>query len=196
MIRLFLIFFLIIINSSVRGEDIREIQIEGISIGDNALEFFSKDILDQNTDFYPGSKKFFRSTIELDNNQFNSLQMHIKKENNKYIVHAIAGLIYYQQDDPKKKCNQKRSEIVNNISSILINTKKSNLEKDLEPNDETGKSYGEAIFFDFKDDYSEYVKVGCVFYSDEFFKKKGWPNHLRLSLSSSEYHYWLKNEAR
>ena len=84
---------------------------------------------------------------------------------------------------------------MSDISTTLNNTKKSEIEKDFEPADETGKSYGEAIYFDFKDDYSEYAKVGCVFYGEEFFKKKNWPNHLRLSLTSSEYHYWLKNEA-
>ena len=130
----------------------------------------------------------------LDNNEFNSVQMHIKN-NNKYIIYAIAGLIYFQKNDPKKKCEDKRSEIVSDISDILNNTKKSEIEKDFERSDETGKSYAETIYFDFKDDYSEYVKVGCVFYGKEFFKKTNYPNHLRLSLTSSEYHYWLKNEA-
>ena len=193
----FLIFLVFIFNiqSFTKADDIREIEIEGISIGDNALNFYSKDELDNNTNFYPNSKKFFRVTISLDNNEFNLIQMHIKNENNEYKIYAIAGLILYQRNDPKKKCNDKRSKIVKDISGILINTKRSEIEKDFEPNDKTNKSYGEAIYFDFKDDYSEYVKVGCVFYGEEFYKKTKWPNHLRLSLSSSEYHYWLKNEA-
>ena len=183
------------LQSWTKADDIREIEIEEMSIGDNALDFFSKDVLDENTDFYPNSKKFFRTTIDLDNNEFGSVQMHIKNENNEYIIYAIAGIIYYQKNDPKKKCNDKRSEIVNDISAILTNAKKSEIETDLEPGDETGKSYGEAIYFDFKDDYSEYVKVGCVFYGEEFYKKSKWLNHLRLSLTSSEFHYWLKDEA-
>ena len=179
---------------SVNADDIRELEIEGISIGDNALDFFSKDIINKNITFYTNSKKFFRTTIILDNNEFDSVQMHIKNDN-EYMIYAIAGLIYFQRNDPKKKCEDKRSKIVSDISTILSNTKKSKIEKDFEPSDETGKSYGEAIYFDFKDDFSEYVKVGCVFYGEEFFKKKNWPNHLRLSLTSSEYHYWLKDEA-
>ena len=181
-------------QSWTKADDIRELEIEGISIGDNALDFFSKDIIDENTSFYTNSKKFFRTTVTPDNNEFNSIQMHIKNDD-KYIVYSIAGLIYYQRTDPKKKCEDMRSKIVGDISTILDNTKKSKIEKDFETNDETGKSYGEAIYFDFKDDYSEYVKVGCVFYGEEFFKKKNWPNHLRLALTSSEFHYWLKDEA-
>jgi len=196
--RIFLSVLILIFSfqSLAKADDIREIEIAGISIGDNALDFFSKNELDNNTDFYPNSKKFFRVTISLDKNEFNSIQMHIKNENNEYKIYAIAGLIYYKRNDPKKKCSDKRSQIVNDISGSLINTKKSEIEKDFEPQDKTNKSYGEAIYFDFKDDYSEYVKVGCVFYGEEFYKKKKWPNHLRLSLSSSEYHYWLKDEAK
>ena len=194
--RLLLILILTLsFQNLTRADDIREIEIEGMSIGDSALDFFSKDELDENTNFYPNSKKFFRTTIILDNNEFGSVQMHIKNENNEYIIYAIAGIIYYQKNDPKKKCKDKRSKIVNDISGILTNTKKSKIEIDFEPGDETGKSYGEAIYFDFKDDYSEYVKVGCVFYGEEFYKKSKWLNHLRLSLTSSEYHYWLKDEA-
>ena len=194
--KIYLIIFILIFSfqSWTKADDIRELEIEGISIGDNALDFFSKDIIDENTSFYTNSKKFFRTTVTPDNNEFNSIQMHIKNDD-KYIVYSIAGLIYYQRTDPKKKCEDMRSKIVGDISTILDNTKKSKIEKDFETNDETGKSYGEAIYFDFKDDYSEYVKVGCVFYGEEFFKKKNWPNHLRLALTSSEFHYWLKDEA-
>ena len=171
--KIYLIIFILIFSfqSWTKADDIRELEIEGISIGDNALDFFSKDIIDENTSFYTNSKKFFRTTVTPDNNEFNSIQMHIKNDD-KYIVYSIAGLIYYQRTDPKKKCEDMRSKIVGDISTILDNTKKSKIEKDFETNDETGKSYGEAIYFDFKDDYSEYVKVGCVFYGEEFFKKK------------------------
>ena len=194
--KIYLIIFILIFSfqSWTKADNIRELEIEGISIGDNALDFFSKDIIDENTLFYPNSKKFFRTTVTLNNNEFDSVQMHIKNDD-KNIIYSIAGLIYYQRNDPKKKCEDMRLKIVSEISTILDNTKKSKIEKDFEPNDETGKSYGEAIYFDFKEDYSEYVKVGCVFYGEEFFKKKNWPNHLRLALTSSEFHYWLKDEA-
>ena len=97
-------------------------------------------------------------------------QMHIKN-NNKYIIYAIAGLIYFQKNDPKK-CEDKRSEIVSDISDILNNTKKSEIEKDFERSDETGKSYAETIYFDFKDDYSEYVKLVVFFMERNSLKNK------------------------
>ena len=177
-----IIFIFFSFQSWSKADDIRELEIEGISIGDNALDFFSKDIIDENTLFYPNSKKFFRTTVTLNNNEFDSVQMHIKNDD-KYIIYSIAGLIYYQRNDPKKKCEDMRLKIVSEISTILDNTKKSKIEKDFEPNDETGKSYGEAIYFDFKEDYSEYVKVGCVFYGEEFFKKKKLAKSFKISFN-------------
>ena len=111
-IRFFLLLILLNLSfqSWIKADDIRELEIEGISIGDSALDFFSKDIINQNSSFYPNSKKFFRTTLILDNNEFNSVQMHIKNDN-EYIIYAIAGLIYFQQNDPKKKCEDKRSKL-------------------------------------------------------------------------------------
>ena len=59
-------------------------------MGIAALDFFSKDVLDENTNFYPNSKKFFRTTITLDNNEFGSVQMHIKNDNNEYIIYGYS----------------------------------------------------------------------------------------------------------
>ena len=176
-----------------KADDIRDFEIEGISIGDNALNFFSKDIIDSNTTFYPGNKEFFKSTIDQNNKQFNQVQMHIKIENGIYIIYAVAGIIHFHRNDPKKKCIDKRSLIMKDISATIINAKKSNEEKNIYKGDKTGKSYAVSIFFDFKDDQSEYIKIGCVFYGEEFYKESNWPNHLRLSLTSSKYHYWLGN---
>ena len=101
-------FILIIIiffsfQSWTKADNIKELEIEGISIGDNALDFFSKDIIDENIRFYPNNKNFFRTHVTLNNNEFNSVQMHIKNDD-KYIVYAVAGLIFYDRNDPKEKC--------------------------------------------------------------------------------------------
>ena len=99
---LLIVFLTLNFQLSVNADDIRELEIEGISIGNNALDFFSKKIIDENSSFYPKSKKFFRSTMPLYNNEFDSVQMHIKNDN-KYIIYSISGLIHYQRNDPKKK---------------------------------------------------------------------------------------------
>ena len=109
---------------------------------------------------------------------------------------SVAGIIYFNDRvNGKKNCINKRNEIVEDLSSMLKNTKKSSEEKNIHDGDITRKSYELSIFFDFKDDLSEYVKVGCLISSDEYYNSDKQDHHLRLSLTSSEYHFWLKDEA-
>ena len=54
---LFLILFTIQIPS--QADDIRDFQIEGMSIGDSALDYFSKDELDNAEKSYYPNKKFY-----------------------------------------------------------------------------------------------------------------------------------------
>ena len=44
--------------TSSKADDIRDFQIEGMSVGDSLLEYFSKDFIEKNKKFYPNSKKF------------------------------------------------------------------------------------------------------------------------------------------
>ena len=189
-----LIFISIFIHQSViKADDIRELEIEGVSINDNALDFYEKKMLDENKRYYPNSKKIWRTYIQLIDNQFDIIQLHL---DDKYKVMAVAGLIYFEDRvNGKKNCLNKRNKIVGDLSNMLKNTTKSSEEKNIHDGDVTGKSYELAIFFDFKDDYSEYVKIGCLISSSEYFKSENQDHHLRLSLTSSKYHFWLKDEA-
>ena len=58
--RLFLILILtLIFQSWTKADDIREIEIEGISIGDSLLDYMSKKKIDNaEAFFYPISKKY------------------------------------------------------------------------------------------------------------------------------------------
>mgnify|MGYP001433434646 CR=1 FL=1 len=187
------LFLIIFFQSEVKADDIRELEIEGISIDNNALNFYQKKILDENKRYYPNSKKIWRTYIKLKDNKFELIQLHL---DNNYKVVAVAGIIYFKdRANGKKNCINKRNEIVEDLSSVLKNTIKSSEEKNIHDGDITGKSYELAVFFDFKDDYSEYVKVGCLISSNEYYNSKKQDHHLRLSLTSSKYHFWLKDEA-
>ena len=44
--------------------------------------------------------------------------------------------------------------------------------------------------------FSEYVKVACTTFSDKFRKENNFPHaYLRVGLTSTEFHLWLKEEA-
>ena len=102
-----LIFIIFIINfqSLAKADDIRDLEVEGISLGQNALDYFSKNDIDQNKSYYPNDKEIWRYLIILKDKQYDSLQLHLQSKNNKYLVVGVAGLIYFyeEKDSPLKK---------------------------------------------------------------------------------------------
>lgn len=184
------------LQSWTKADDINDLQIEGISLNDDALEHFSKEKLDTNKGYYPKSKKIWRSLIVLENNEYNSLQIHMKLENNKYIIVGVAGLIYFfDKINSKEKCIEQRNQIIDDLKYSLKTAKLSKDEKDIVHGDKSGKSYVQSRFFDFKDDNSEYVKVACTFFTEEYSKKTGWTDYLRVGITSTELHNWLRESA-
>ena len=144
-------------QSWTKADDIRDFEIEGISIGDNALDYFKKEEIDSNKSFYPNSKEIWRYLVILKDKEFDSLQIHMKMKNNKYIIVGISGLIYFfDKKVSYNKCIKKRSSIVNDIEKTLKSTRKSDEEKDIVDGDKSGDSYVLGIYFDFKDDNDSY----------------------------------------
>ena len=78
-----------------------------MSVGDSALDYFSKKELEQkkNRIKYPKSDKF--NAITFTNNpkfqQYDSIQINVKKNDKKYIIQSISGIIYYGNNIDKCK---------------------------------------------------------------------------------------------
>ena len=196
--KIIVLFLLLIINinSLAEADSIYDLQIEGIGLDENALDHFSKEELDASKGYYPKSKRIWRSLLILKDKEYETLQIHMKLQNNKYITVGVAGLIYfYDKENSINQCIKKRNQIVDDLKKFLKTAKLSNEEKDNVRADKSGKSYVLGIYFDFKDDFSEYVKISCTFYTEEYSKETGWPDHLRLALTSTELHNWLKGPA-
>ena len=160
-------------QSWTKADDIRDFEIEGMSIGDSALSFYSKNLIDNIKSYYRGSKKYYKVSLEPPTNtdKFERIQMHILEADNSYIIHSISGLIFYEdKKNSKSECLKDQNEIINDISINLSSTKKSEREIKKLEQDKTGKSTTNTIYFDFKLDQTEFIKVGCVFYGKEFFE--------------------------
>ena len=101
--KLFIIIIVFIsFQSWTKAEDIRDYEIEGMSIGDSALTFFNKKKIDQRKKkgfIYP-SKLFYSATIYNDSRfkLYNHVQFHIKNMDDKYIIESIGGQIDFPND--------------------------------------------------------------------------------------------------
>ena len=184
------------LQSLSKADDVKDLEIDGMSIGDSALDFYSKSEIDNQKKYYPNSKKFFRVALITKSENFKRVQLHIKENDNNYIIYAISGLNFFRdKKSSEKECLKMQKIIKKDISLMLKNIKGTKMKKTKLDHDKTGKSAHYPIYFDFNDEKTEFIKLDCVIYGEEYFKQYGFYDHLRLGFQSAEYTYWLQNEA-
>ena len=180
---LFLIFFSFLVSS--HAENIKDFQIEGISLGDSLLDHFSKKMIKKNKMDYYNNDKFtavdFRDKSLFKN--YDGAQIHYKTKGNKYIIYALDFVLEFENNF--NQCFKKQDQIVNALSdtfaSVVIK-KKQNIKH---PEDKSGNSKVTSVYLNF--DSGDYASVDCYNWSD----KMGYPDHLRVSLTLLELSNWL-----
>ena len=191
---LYLFLVLFTLQTPSLADDIRDFQIEGISIGDSLLDYFSEEEINEKKGYYPSKKYFKVSLIPPNSNLFERVQFHIKSNDDKYIIDSISGLIFFtEKKNGLNACLKTREKILEEISSTLSSTTKSKPEIKKLEQDKTGNSTTNTIYFDFSS--GDYIKIGCVIYGTEYYELKGWFDHLRLAFIIKEFDYWLRHEA-
>ena len=186
--RIFLSIILIIINfqSLAKANDIKELTIEGMSVGESLLDHFSKKEIklfmkSPNSFTYKDNRYIAISThasYELFSNptkddpyadtrdNYEYVGVIIDPSDKKYIIHEISAYINFPNDF--KGCKKQKDEIVSSISSSFINVK---VETETAPHqyDKSGESISYDTWFYFKNGY---VAAHCEKWSEKIKKKK------------------------
>ena len=120
--------FIIIIYLSLcftipsQADDIRDFQIEGMSIGDSLLEFVTLAEIDKLPESGVGEYK--QTLIKTNLETYDTLLVTYKKNDNKYIIEGLtANLRIYSGIN---NCYKKMSSIENEISSLFSNLTRKN----------------------------------------------------------------------
>ena len=187
--RIFFIILILIINfqSWTKADDIRDIEIEGMSIGDSALNFFNNQEIENNKKKWFKNDKYLISVMR--SNKFinyDKIQIVYKTTDSKKKLVAIDGLVDYENI---KLCYEKLDNIAEEISSIatkLKNTGKANYNHTGDP---SGKSTVTDI--NFENENRDEIQVACYDYSKEL----GATDHLRVGIRLIEYRQFLRDEA-
>ena len=109
-----------------QADDIRDFQIEGISIGDSALDYFSESSIKKtkrydNTNSSFKSDKFFE--IRLKNiGKYTEMMFSIKKNDESFKTYSVQGLIKHENNI--SECYKKIDKISDEIESLFIKAKK------------------------------------------------------------------------
>ena len=84
-----------------QADDIKDFQIEGISIGDSLLNYYDKkEFKNAKKTYYPKSDKYYLlDGIKIKNQkEYEVLSFHLKKNDNQYIIHSLSGGIFYKKN--------------------------------------------------------------------------------------------------
>ena len=191
--RLLLIIILTLsFQSLIKADDIRDFEIEGISIGDSLLDYFSekeiKKHLKRTTSTYKDNK-ISRIEYFADSKTYETISLHYKNDGSFKIVN-VGGRILYQNIN---KCFIKMKEVINEIENQLPSANKVNQGQIKYANDPTGKSYSESVIFELE---SGEIFIGCVNWSKHIEDKFIWKDHFAVELDSAEFLNWLYNESQ
>ena len=177
------------LQSWTRADDIRDFEIEGISIGDSALDYFSEsEIINQDTFFYKNKKfaiaLFQKSSFKI----YNSLQITYKPKDKKYKIYAIEGFLTFKNFND---CYKKKDEIVSELSEFYKDVaRKDDKGTKSHGYDKTGDSKTTSVYFYFHT--GGFSDVACYDWSEKLTKEKGWKDELRITIASEEFRKFLK----
>ena len=174
--------------TSSKADDIRDFQIEGISTGDSALDFFSENEIKRNTRDAGYKKGMKAKFIQVENEKYpffktyDYVDYNYKTNDKKYIIHAIQGGIDYH-GKPISECKKKLKEIFSELSSMFPNMNIVRIRTE-NSKPQSGRINTWGGFFSKNGN----ITLGC-----NEFTRGAQKNFLDVSIRSKEFHDFLRN---
>ena len=179
--RLLLILILTLSFQSItKADDIKDLEIEGMSIGDSALDFFSENELKSNKRNWYKDKKFYGVKIKIQSEKYDHIQLHFKTGDKKYIIHALGGLVDFLNNI--KDCYPLKKKVDKELKNLFTNSRINSTKKRKHSGDKSGKSFVTTTFY--------YVENGDIFTGCYDLAKKYGAKNFRLIINTNEISNW------
>ena len=187
---LYLILLLFTLQAPSLAEDIRDFQVEGISVGDSLLDYFSEEEIKKNKRKTPfKSKKYSRYLIQKTKN-YDALRFYIKSNDKNYNIYSLTGIKNYVND--YKGCLKEQKKIINDLDELFKNEnnfKKTGPDKIISKQDKSKKSFFLSYRYIFNN--GDLIDIVCYDWSENVIFADG----LNVGIKLDEYYQWNLNEA-
>ena len=190
--RLFITVLVLIfsLQSLTKADDIRDFEIEGMSIGDSLLDYFKqKKIKDQKkfVNLAGVIRKEYSYILVSENlENYEQLAISFKSDDTKYIIQGITGRMFYGQNI--SQCYNDMNSRKKEIKTIIKKFKITDIPKKKLKNLPNGNSYVTKVGYFVK---GGVIGIQCYDYS----KEAGDLNHLRFSMNTIDYRIFLSTKA-
>jgi len=184
---LYLFLILFTLQTTSQADDIRDFEIEGMSIGDSLLDYFSKEKITSSIKKTPyDDDEFYDVEVDSDGGAYEIYGFSFKKFDNKYLIYSVKGMNYLQFDE----CIKKKNLVINDIKKVLKNIKEESYRSNFE--NKFGKSFADVTDLIIE---GGSIRVWCDNFDKNFEKSKNWEDALNIDISTEEYLFWLDNKA-
>jgi hypothetical protein len=188
--RLLLIFILTFsFHTLIKADEIKDFQIEGMSIGDSLLNFMTKKEIKKNKRNYVSKTAKFYVTGFNNINNYDSLDVYLKRKDNNYIIKGIIGFVFLDV----KKCKIKMKKVSIELDQMFKNSKKIDSGQTAHQYDKTGNSKEYQIAYLLNDTYNDdHIRINCTDWSKKITKEKNWGDSLNVGAYSKEILDWIE----
>ena len=116
--KILLIFFFLFNSQLLFAEDISDFQIEGISIGDSAYDYFSNNELKNAYEIYNYKNNEFRYYFlpYKHSKTYEYMQITVKPSDQNFIIYGLQGHIIFNDI---KECQKKMESIINELDNLF-----------------------------------------------------------------------------
>ena len=183
---LFLIFFTL--QTPSQADDIRDLEIEGMSIGDSLLNKFSEEKINNSLIIKFPKENFYIISIHSSKfDTYDGVQVGIKKDDLEYILHGVSGVIIYKNDI--QNCYKEMKKIVTDIYAELKSFYKKDHGRLDNPigADPYGGTYNLVTLQKKNKDRSDRVQISC----NDWSKKSNIVDSLKIEIYSEELAYFV-----
>ena len=150
----------LLLSTSAYTDDIKDFEIENISIGDSALDYFTESQIENSElDWHNYSHKEYSTSLLSGKGIYDWFKISYKSDDDNFIIEGLVGIVVKKKYDDAE-CNKELDSAALNISGLFKNTKRSkkklykveyNSRKVFQEANQSGKSTATSISFDFKD---------------------------------------------
>ena len=186
----------LLLSGNAYADNIKDFQIEGISLGDSALDYFEKKELKKLTRTNKSKvyDKYCSNESQKISQKFTTYEKGIcfytKRNDKSYIIKSIAGF----QDFPNNiaACYNEQDNVDKEIRKLFPNTKREVYDEYKNPIDRSGQSTERDIVYVFND--GSEAGTACLKWGKKWLKKNPKSStHLQVFLDTKEYVKWLKD---
>ena len=176
------------LQSWTKADDIRDFQIEGMSIGDSLLNYMTKKEIKSSRRNYFKNKKYYVVGMSKNLETYEIVDVYLKTGDSKYIIRTLGGL----KTIDLKECLAKKKNIKKEFDQMFPNLKTQDHVRSHEF-DKTGdsKQYQQVYYFGDASERDNHIRIECDNWSKKIKKEQGFTDGLNIIVMTTEILDWI-----